>query len=185
MIIQKVPQTVYEQRLRRACKSCKKKACDFTDDYKYRLHFSLFITNILQEIWNGNQILECYKLRWQIELIFKNWKSIEKIDQVKKVKQCRFESHLLISLLYLLLIWQMLWYINIRLYTESNCRKMLSFYKVCIHLRQESQQLHSAIKEGSQSLIEYIIELYKISEKKFILETKKKKTSLYDLIGIL
>lgn len=100
LILQKVPEYVYEQRLRKACKSNKKKANEFSKEYKSRLHFTIFITNIPDEHLSINQVFACYKIRWQIELVFKNWKSIRKIDEVKKVKQHRFECHLFISLLY-------------------------------------------------------------------------------------
>ncbi len=45
-----------------------------------------YITNVSSNIITMNQVHELYSLRWQIEIIFKVWKSIFKINQVKKVR---------------------------------------------------------------------------------------------------
>jgi hypothetical protein len=50
-----------------------------------------------------------YRLRWQIELIFKIWKSIGKIRAVKKVKQPRLECYVYAKLIFIVLGWQLLW----------------------------------------------------------------------------
>ena len=49
-----------------------------------------YITNVSNDIITMNEVHELYSLRWQIEIIFKVWKSIFKINQVKKVKLERF-----------------------------------------------------------------------------------------------
>ncbi len=51
-----------------------------------------------------NQVHELYSLRWKIEIIFKLWKSIFKINQVKKVKLEIFMCFLYVRLISLLLI---------------------------------------------------------------------------------
>jgi IS4 transposase len=63
-------------------------------EYKSRARLNIFITNISAEVLELEQIHSVYTLRWQIELVFKVWKSIGKIHKVKKMKQERFESYL-------------------------------------------------------------------------------------------
>ena len=60
---------------------------------KSRINFNsinAYITNVSSDIITMSQVHELYSLRWQIEIIFKVWKSIFKINQVKKVKLERF-----------------------------------------------------------------------------------------------
>ena len=52
------------------------------------------ITNLPKEKYPKEQIYPIYSLRWQIELDFKNWKSIHEIDEsTRKLKKERIESH--------------------------------------------------------------------------------------------
>ena len=44
---------------------------------------NLFVTNIPKGDCTANEIYQLYKIRWQIELIFKTWKSVLKYRQDK------------------------------------------------------------------------------------------------------
>ena len=63
----------------------------------------MYITNIKREILNAKQVYELYTLRWQIEIIFKTWKSIFHIHAVKQVKIERFQCQLYGKLILILL----------------------------------------------------------------------------------
>lgn len=53
--------------------------------------FGFMITNLPKEKYPKEQIYPIYSLRWQIELDFKNWKSILEIDEsTRKLKKERF-----------------------------------------------------------------------------------------------
>jgi len=66
-------------------------------------NINAYITNVPTEILNKEEVHDIYSLRWQIELMFKIWKSTFKIHRVKKVKLHRFECHLYGKLISLLL----------------------------------------------------------------------------------
>ena len=51
-----------------------------------------YISNVSDKIFDSPQIHELYTARWQIEIMFKIWKSIFKINEVKKVKTKRFKG---------------------------------------------------------------------------------------------
>jgi hypothetical protein len=51
----------------------------------------LFITNVPKEILPEEIIGTVYRLRWEIELIFKQWKHLLKIDVIKGIYQERID----------------------------------------------------------------------------------------------
>lgn len=65
--------------------------------------FNVYITNTNTDILSAERVHHIYSLRWQIELMFKIWKSIFKINNVKKLKIERFKCFLYGRLIALLL----------------------------------------------------------------------------------
>jgi len=60
--------------------AARKKSRTPTKKYLQWLSFSFYITNVPITVWTTDVIGTIYQLRWQIELIFKQWKSLLKID---------------------------------------------------------------------------------------------------------
>ena len=82
LIIELVPEEVFNTRMQKVNKYNKKKGHQTRKEYKNRARFNLFITNITDEMIDGEAIAKIYKIRWQIELIFKTWKSIFGLDNI-------------------------------------------------------------------------------------------------------
>lgn len=101
-----IPEEVREARIRKNKKvnSGKKHQC--TDEFSIWSAFNIFITNVDPSQHSIDQIAKLYKIRWQIELIFKTWKSFYRIDRIKNMKIIRIECYMYASLLYLFLNWQ-------------------------------------------------------------------------------
>src|SRR5690606_36152620 len=62
---------------------------------KIASHLNLFVTNIDRKKTSSNEIYQLYKLRWQVELVFKTWKSILKIHKVRQMKPERLRCYLM------------------------------------------------------------------------------------------
>jgi hypothetical protein len=97
LIIQKLPKKIADKRKRRLKENSKNtpseqrlSACEYT----------LMMTNIKHEILNGDEILKTYGIRWQIEILFKGWKSVMKFGKIHPMKTDRF-----LCMLYGHLIW--------------------------------------------------------------------------------
>ncbi|MCT4594466.1 MAG: transposase [Anaeromicrobium sp.] len=58
------------------------------------LGITMYITNVDSSIIPNNKIYEIYSLRWQIEIMFKIWKSIFNISRSKPVKIERFKCQI-------------------------------------------------------------------------------------------
>jgi hypothetical protein len=103
LIIDIVPEKVYQQRLKKIEKFNRKKGYQTTEDYKARSRFNLMITNIPENELADEKVYLLYKLRWQIELIFKTWKSTCGIDKLQPMKYHRFLCTLYAKLILVLI----------------------------------------------------------------------------------
>lgn len=77
-----------------------------SDEYKARCMFNIFITNTGGGTLKAADIIQLYRLRWQIELVFKSWKSLLGIHKVKAVKKERMECQLIGRFIWILLNWK-------------------------------------------------------------------------------
>jgi hypothetical protein len=79
----RAPSEVVNQRRRKAREVARKKGRQPSKAYLDWLAFSFYLTNVSKEKWEAKVVGTIYRLRWQIELIFKQWKSLLHIDCLK------------------------------------------------------------------------------------------------------
>jgi hypothetical protein len=101
-----VADQVWNERIRKAQKHAKSKGVCLSQEYKARCRFSIFITNVEEQVLKASDVIQLYRLRWQIELVFKNWKSLLGIQKVKAVKKDRFECQLIARFIWILMNWK-------------------------------------------------------------------------------
>ncbi len=89
LVAEKVPKNVAKERTKRFKRDRKKEPSPY---YKQWSGFTIFITNIPETTFSGKMIIELYKIRWQIELVFKNLKSNIEINILKGTNKNRIES---------------------------------------------------------------------------------------------
>jgi len=170
LILQLVPEQVVSERLRKAAKYNKKKGGNgLSKEFKARAALNLFITNANQEQIPTKHIWQLYRLRWQIELIFKIWKSICSIEKVKKVKKERLECYIYSKLLLIALLWGILWKTAKRLF--DNEKKPMSFFKASkTLLKVKLDDLRNIFVLRKHDLQDFMGNFYNLSRKKHILE---------------
>lgn len=71
----RAPKEVAEQRRRKLNKTSKQQGHKTSSENISRLDFAIYVTNVSADIWPIEIIATIYRLRWQIELVFKSWKS--------------------------------------------------------------------------------------------------------------
>jgi transposase len=104
MLLQIVPEEVYKKRIRDKTKKSKGQGRgQLTEETKIRSRFTVFITNAEESQLSAEQAFLLYRLRWQIELHFKAWKSVFKIDVFHKMKKHRYFTLLYIKLLLIII----------------------------------------------------------------------------------
>jgi Transposase DDE domain len=134
LVIERVGDEEYRKRISHAGRSAKKHGVGLSKEHKIRCRYNAFITNVDSEILPLEKIWETYCLRWQIELVFKTWKSFFEINKVKKVKKERMECQLLAKLMWVLLNWQLFQSCNHYVHEKSPGKgvSVLKFFKRCI-----------------------------------------------------
>jgi hypothetical protein len=75
LIAVRMPEAIVTERRRIAKKKAKKKGYTPSQAHLHLLSWNLFITNVPCTIWKTETVGKAYPIRWQIELIFKSWKS--------------------------------------------------------------------------------------------------------------
>lgn len=147
LFIYLLPQEVVSKRLRDKNATAKRKGRPQpTQKFRIRQHFNLVITNDLEENISLDCAYEIYRLRWQIELIFKTWKSLCAIDKVKPVKEHRLECYVFAKLIILMMGWRIFWAFNTVFYHKNN--SMLSLFKFFKHFKHQLPKISKSISSG-------------------------------------
>jgi hypothetical protein len=103
ILFQRLPLVVVEERRRKALAVMKAKGKRPSETYLKLLEWQFFITNIPTQWLSFDQILRLYRLRWQVELVFKLWKSQANLDGLGNWRVERVLVHLYARLIGLVL----------------------------------------------------------------------------------
>lgn len=147
-----------------------------------RNSIQILVTNITHENLKAQDLYPLYSLRWQIEILFKTWKSLFEIDEVQKMKQERFECHLYGTLIEILLSSMLAF--QCRLYLHTIHQAEASEYKCIDTARESLHHLITAVKTGVEQvtlMIRLVHENAKIHGRK---EHRKNHISPFDVLGI-
>lgn len=102
----KLPVAAANERRRKAKKD-RHKNTNHDKLYYYLLGYSIYITNVEESIWDYKQVAEAYAVRWQVEILFKSWKSGFGIDEI--IPEAISNKERIESILYLILLY-LTWY---------------------------------------------------------------------------
>ena len=171
LFIYLLPEAVYNARMRKANRAAKKKGRQISKEYKARIGLNLFITSAPEELLCIESAWQIYSLRWQIELTFKIWKSLCKIDKVKKVKKDRLECYILSKLFLIVLCWRVAWFTGMLLRRDHG--ENISYFKAFKTLMHDVDTLKKIFVDGTISIESYLAEFLALSSKKHLLEKKK------------
>lgn len=143
---------------------------------------NLFVTNIPKGDCTANEICQLYKIRWQIELIFKTWKSVLKINKIRTMSIERFRCYLLSKLLWIMLSWEICQLHSPIIWQDSH--RIISIYKCFSILKLDA----SKIKEVLFSAKERILNWLKSCQQNFTLyglkDERKGRKKLIELLQV-
>ncbi len=104
LIAYRAPKELADMRRREVNKTAQKKGRTPKQETLNRLDFTFFLTNVPVGIWKPEVVGTIYTVRWQIELIYKNWKSSLKINYLKGINPNRIRCLLYGKLIMIVLM---------------------------------------------------------------------------------
>lgn len=179
LVAQLIPEAVYEERMRKVRKLHQKKGYQPSKEYEFMARFNLFITNVPQEVLPAEVVSQLYKVRWQIELVFKIWKSVIGIHHTKNMKYHRWLCLLYFKLLLMLINWNAIMVQRGYLYVETG--RILSLNKCFKTLFDNTFRLRLAIRNCKLGIAHFIKWVTKTLNENHWLEKKNKNTGLEKL----
>ncbi|MEQ9102347.1 MAG: IS4 family transposase [Imperialibacter sp.] len=139
---------------------------------------NLFVTNVEREVCDAIQVYKLYTLRWQIELIFKTWKSIMRLHKIHAMNATRFKCVLLIKLIWVMLNWALL-----RLVEEKQACEM-SLHKLSRTMVSRSQKLTLGLIQNQEAFLQWLAQLIQLSRRHHQKEYKKGDESIQDILSL-
>jgi hypothetical protein len=182
LIIETVPDEVYQKRIRKIEKENKRFGFNSSDEYKARCHFNLFITNVETQDLSIDEVLKLYKLRWQIELMFKNWKSICKIDQIQPMKYERYTCLLHAKLILIVINLQIIW--NLKRHYFAKRGKILSLFKCFMTLQRNFETMYEILRMKRKKSEKCLLRVSKILAVNHWKEKRKNRSNYEDLLDL-
>lgn len=137
---------------------------------------NLFVTNVERAKCLPSQIYELYTVRWQIELIFKTWKSILNLHSIHPMNAIRFECVVLIKFIWVMLNWSLLRLI------EEVTKVELSLKKLTRTLTSKSTMLTASIINEPEKLLDWLYNILNISQEHHKKEYKKGTKTITEII---
>lgn len=180
LVIELLPEQIYEQRMRKIRRNHSRKGYQTSEEYKFLSRFNFFITNVPKTILPDEVISALYRIRWQIELIFKIWKSVIGIHHTRKMKYLRWLCLLYFKLLMMIINWNIIMSLRNHLYRKKG--RLLSLNKCYKTLFDNNYRLRDALKIGSKGIIKFVLWIEKILNENHWLERKNKSKGLEKIL---
>ncbi|MEB4815449.1 IS4 family transposase [Bacillus thuringiensis] len=171
-----------KQRARIAEKE-KSKNRTYLEKSKIIARLNVYVTNIPWEWVPMEQVHELYTLRWQIEIVFKTWKSLFKIDHYRNVKQERLECQLYGKLIAIFLCSSTMF--KMRQLLLQKKKKELSEYKAIGMIQDHLSLLYQAIQRNTHEITKVLIRLFHLLQKNGRKSHRYEKKTVFDIMGVV
>ena len=179
-----VPTENYKEKLRRKQKEEKKRGCKMKDRTKFLLYFNLFVTNADAEKLPAEKIMPLYRFRWQIELMFKNWKSVFSIHKFQKMQEHRYITMLYVRLILVIINIQIINQVQATLSKQMINDSILSYQKTLQTMKNSFFEILSILRSDIEKAIKLMENIYLILSENHWRERRKERENFVDNIEL-
>ncbi|MFK4323282.1 hypothetical protein ABH946_006063 [Bacillus sp. RC145] len=183
VIVHRLTEEQQRKRLQDQAVREKKKGTKYSARSKRLSGIDVYMTNTPTNIVPMGQVHDWYSLRWQIEILFKTWKSFFHIHHCKKIKRERLECHLYGQLIAILLCSSTMFQMRQLLLIKK--KRELSEYKAIYIIKDYFLLLFQAIQKDTQELSKILIRLFNLLQQNGRKSHRYEKKTVFDILGVV
>ncbi|HDR6299785.1 IS4 family transposase [Bacillus cereus] len=183
VIVHRLTKEQQQKRLQDQTVREKKKGMKYSPRSKRLSGINVYMTNTPTDIVPMGQVHDWYSLRWQIEIIFKTWKSFFHIHHCKKIKRERLECHLYGQLIAILLCSSTMFQMRQLLLMKK--KRELSEYKAIYMIKDYFFLIYQAIQKDTQELSKILIRLFNLLQQNGRKSHRYEKKTVFDILGVV
>lgn len=182
VVLYRLTEKQLHERLTKQAVKEKKKGQFYSAKSKTLAGLNVYVTNTPWEWVPMEQVHELYSLRWQIEIVFKTWKSLFEIEKCRDVKQERLECQVYGKLITIFLCSSTMF--KMRQLILQKKQKELSEYKAIGMIQDHLYILYQAIQQNTQELTKILIRLFHLLQKNGRKSHRYEKKTVFDIMGV-
>ncbi|UYX55751.1 IS4 family transposase (plasmid) [Bacillus thuringiensis] len=183
VIMYRLTEKQLRERMKKQVYTESKKGITYSEKSKRLAGMNLYVTNTPWEIAPMEQIHNFYSLRWQIEIIFKTWKSLFQIHHWQHIKQERLECHVYGKLIAIFLCSSTMF--KMRQLILQKKKQELSEYKAIGMIQDHLSSLYQAIQQNIQEITKILISLFHLLQKNGRKSHRYEKKTVFDIMGVV
>lgn len=175
LIAARMPETVVNERRRKARQAARKRGYTPSQTHLTLLAWNLFITNVPGTVWTPLTVCKAYALRWQVELVFKSWKSALQLSTLPTKPEVPTLCYLYGRLLLILLTYALCPSLRAALWADK--RRELSLLKLMRHLQAVADRWLQALFASTATLRHVLSQVWVSAERLATKASRKRRTS--------
>jgi len=174
LIAVRMPERIVNERRRQAYAAAKKAGYTPTQAHLVLLAWNLFITNVPATVWTAKTVAIAYTLRWQVELVFRGWKSGLHVATITTTTKYSTLCYLYGRMLLILLTAALSSPLRVTIWQQE---RELSLFKLVRHCQAHADRWLQSLFQSSLQLVTFLSRLCATAERLVRKAARNRRTS--------
>jgi Transposase DDE domain len=179
LIAVRMPEAIVNERRRQAHAVAKQRGYTPSQAHLLLLAWNLFVTNVPATVWFAQTVCRAYSLRWQVELVFKAWKSGLHLATVTSPTKQSTLCYLYGRMLLIVLTFALCPALRAAVWQKQ--QREVSLLKLVRHFQASADQWLQALFHSAAPLAQLLARACATAERLVTKESRKRPTSAQSL----